>query len=138
MGTPLSWGGRAGALECWMQAPPKPFKLYRTPVCLLHTRFFPLFIFCLPGDVIQAVVRPSWSLCHYNLFIRFFGQDHCVLEDDLSLIAVGVSELGDETTIKVWVSKGEETGQTPTASEHQVGGPRRSKVKSGAPPPSRD
>lgn len=93
----------------------------------IHLLFF-------PGDVIQAVVRSFWPSSRYNLLTCLFGQDHCVLEDDVSLLAMGVSELGDETTIKVWVSEREETGQTPTPSEHRVGDPRQYKVPSEALP----
>ena len=54
------------------------------------------------------VLRPP---C-YDLTNAFFGQDHCILEDDASLIALGISGLGDETTIKIWVSEVENTNHT--------------------------
>lgn len=47
---------------------------------------------------------------------------------DVSLIAMGVSELDDETTIKVWISEREGTGQTSASSEHRAGDPRQFKV----------
>jgi hypothetical protein len=56
-----------------------------------------------------------------------------MLEDDVGLIAMGVSELGNETTIKIWVSEREDTSHVPVISEHQVRNvpnPRQSKVLS--------
>lgn len=56
---------------------------------------------CIPGDLIQAIVRvfPQQSRLTYT------NQDSCTTEEGMETIAAGVSELGAETTVKIWVFK---------------------------------
>jgi hypothetical protein len=55
------------------------------------------------GDLIQTMVRLSYG--ERIPLLTFDRQDSCTTWDGKQMIAAGVSERGDDTVIKVWVSQ---------------------------------
>lgn len=77
------------------------------------------------GDFIQALVR-GLRLADTFISRSIPHQDHCTT-DDMSIIATGVSELGINTTVKIWKKSVEEAApeELPPPGPRGVEGPSK-------------